>query len=154
MSFLVNLLHGYCILGDRRLSSCVHQGLCHEGSPSDESHEDRAVQVDGGSHEGLPRTKEAVQSAPVVQPWCHSALTRVITDASDVGIGAALMQMGDNQWHVVEYFSRKLTDTERRYCATDKEFLAINEAVTKHWRHRLLDRNLRYLRTTIPSPET
>ena len=50
--------------------------------------------------------KAAVQSAPVVQPWCHSALTRVITDASDVGIGAALMQMTNNQWHVVEYFSR------------------------------------------------
>ena len=50
------------------------------------------------------------------------------------------MQESGGQWHVVEYYSRKLNDTESRYCATDKEFLAIDEAVTKHWRHRLLDR--------------
>ena len=81
----------------------------------------------------------------MVQPWCHTAPTRVITDASDVGIGAVLMQFSDNQWHVVEYYSRKLNDAERRYCATDKEFLAINDAVTKHWRHRLLDREFEIL---------
>ena len=55
------------------------------------------------------------------------------------------MQLHANRWHVVEYFSRKLIDTEQRYCATDKEFLAINEAVTKHWRHRLLDREFEIL---------
>ena len=44
------------------------------------------------------------------------------------------MQCHQDRWHVVEYFSKKLNDTESRYCATDKEFLAIIEAVTKHWR--------------------
>ena len=64
-----------------------------------------------------------------------------LTDASDIGLGAVLMQQHQNKWHVVEYFSKKLNDTERRYCATDKEFLAIIESVTKHWRHFLLDRH-------------
>ena len=91
--------------------------------------------------EAMLRLKEAVSTAPAVQPWDPSAPTRVVTDASDVGIGAALMQNHGTHWHVVEYFSKKLNDTERRYCATDKEFLAIIEAVTKHWRHFLLDRH-------------
>ena len=77
----------------------------------------------------------------MIKPWDPSAATRVLTDASDIGLGAVLMQNHQDRWHVVEYFSKKLNDTETRYCATDKEFLAIIEAVTKHWRHFLLDRH-------------
>ena len=89
----------------------------------------------------MNRLKESVSSAPVIRPWDPSASTRVLTDASDIGLGAVLMQCHQDRWHVVEYFSKKLNDTESRYCATDKEFLAIIEAVTKHWRHFLLDRH-------------
>ena len=85
--------------------------------------------------------KETVSSAPIIRPWDAKAATRVVTDASDIGLGAVLMQEHQGKWHVVEYFSKKLNDTERRYCATDKEFLAIIESVTKHWRHFLLDRH-------------
>ena len=48
------------------------------------------------------------------------------TDASDGGIGAVLSQQDDaGLEHVVAYGSRSLTKTERRYCVTRRELLAV-----------------------------
>ena len=47
------------------------------------------------------------------------------TDASDCGIGAVLSQNQDGQERVVAYGSPILTKTERNYCTTRKEMLAV-----------------------------
>ena len=47
------------------------------------------------------------------------------TDASDVGLGATLLQHRDSQIFPVAYASRKLLDRERRYCVMDRECLGI-----------------------------
>ena len=55
------------------------------------------------------------------------------TDASDVGIGAVLSQVSHNgQENVIAYASRLLSKTERRYCVTRRELLAV-VAFTKHY---------------------
>ena len=59
------------------------------------------------------------------------------TDASDVGLGAVLEQKTTEGWKPVEFWSRKLKPAETRYSATDKEWLAVVEAVSTHWRHLL-----------------
>ena len=84
--------------------------------------------------------QKALLSKPVLALWDAQAPTRVFTDASLIGIGAILQQFTQEAWHTVEYYSRKLRGAELNYSATDRELLAINEAVTKHWRHRLADR--------------
>ena len=84
--------------------------------------------------------QNALLQEPVLALWDLQAPTRVFTDASQVGIGAILQQQINNEWHTVEYFSKKLKGAECNYSATDKELLAIKEAVTKHWHHQLLDR--------------
>ena len=84
--------------------------------------------------------QKALLSSPVLALWDPQAATRVFTDASLVGIGAILQQHSQGGWHTVEYYSRKLKGAEMNYSATDRELLAINETVTKHWRHRLADR--------------
>ena len=48
------------------------------------------------------------------------------TDASDVGIGAVLTQVGsDGLQHVIAFGSRLLTKAEWQYCVTHKELLAV-----------------------------
>ena len=55
-------------------------------------------------------------------------------DASGIGIGAVLSQVQDGQEKVIGYFSRTLSKSERRYCVTRRELLAVGEAV-KHLHH-------------------
>ena len=47
------------------------------------------------------------------------------TDASGEGLGAVLSQTSNAMEHVIAYASRTLTHTEKRYCATRREMLAL-----------------------------
>ncbi|KMQ86489.1 krab-a domain-containing protein [Lasius niger] len=61
------------------------------------------------------------------------------TDASNIGIGAVLSQIQGEKEMVIAYFSRVLSKTERNYCVTRRELLAIIDAI-KFFRHYLLGR--------------
>ena len=54
-------------------------------------------------------------------------------DASNVGIGAVLLQRGKS----VAYFSEKLSDAKLKYSTYDKELYAIVQAL-RHWEHYLI----------------
>lgn len=52
--------------------------------------------------------------------------TAVMADASPNGLGAALIQTDcGGEARIISYASKSLTDTERRYCQTEKEALAL-----------------------------
>lgn len=51
------------------------------------------------------------------------------TDASDIGIGAVLLQEHEGDKFPVAYVSKKLSDTQRRYSVMEKECLAVIYAV-------------------------
>ena len=51
--------------------------------------------------------------------------TKMIADASPVGLGAVLVQEQGEELRVISYASRSLSDTECRYSQTEKEALAI-----------------------------
>ena len=58
--------------------------------------------------------------------------TSVIVDASPVGLGAILMQTDKNGVrNPIAYASRSLTNTERKYCQTEKEALSVVWACEK-----------------------
>ncbi len=68
-----------------------------------------------------------------------SLATRVVCDASNFCIGAVLEQQNatTKKWHPVEYYSKRLSASERNYSATDREFVAIRLALER-WRHFLI----------------
>ena len=74
-----------------------------------------------------------VSEAPILRRFETGLPTRVLSDASLVGIGAVLEQQHDEAWHPVAFWSRKLKDPETRYSATDREWLAVVAAVTRTW---------------------
>ena len=76
--------------------------------------------------------KSALVSAPILgYPNSHDTLY-LDCDASSVGIGAVLSQVQNGQERVIAYFSKSLNKTQRQYCVTRRELLAIFEAV-KHF---------------------
>ena len=65
-----------------------------------------------------------VEAPVLVQPKWDEPMV-LVTDASAFGAGAAMVQEREGKWRVVEYASKELTETERRYSTTDREMLAL-----------------------------
>ena len=64
------------------------------------------------------------------------------TDASDVGISGVLSQVQDGEERVLSYGSRTLSKSERNYCVTDRELLAVRYFV-EYYRQYLLGRRFK-----------
>lgn len=57
--------------------------------------------------------------------------TQLYADASPVGLGAVLVQFKDLEPRIISYASKSLSETEKRYCQTEKEALALVWAVER-----------------------
>lgn len=66
--------------------------------------------------------------------------TSITVDASNSAIGAQLEQRQGQSWVPLAFFSRKLSQTEKKYSAFDRELLAAYNAI-KHFRHFLEGRS-------------
>ncbi|GFN75245.1 Zinc finger protein [Plakobranchus ocellatus] len=75
--------------------------------------------------------KVAVTSRPVLQLPDVNKKFALRTDASDRGLGTALMQENEGTLFPVAYASKKLTDRKRKYSVTEREALAIVRGVNK-----------------------
>ena len=80
------------------------------------------------------QVKEALATATHLSHPKPFAPTCIMTDASDVAVGAVLQQRIGEEWHPISYFSKKLRPAETRYSTFDRELLAIYLTI-KHFRH-------------------
>lgn len=80
--------------------------------------------------------KQAITTAPVLQPADFSRPFVVTCDASGNAVGAVLSQGEGKDARPVAFESRKLNDAERKYKVHDQELLAVVHALKK-WRHYL-----------------
>ena len=82
--------------------------------------------------EALKATKAALVSSTVLKPFDVELPTIMLTDASRLnGIGWALIQVEDDGQRLIICGSRGLTDTQKRYCTTSLEAMAIYVGVRK-----------------------
>lgn len=94
-------------------------------------------------HSAFEKLKLMLSSSPVLSFPKGKGQFILDTDASNIGICAVLSQFQDEKEMVIAYFSRVLSKTERNYCVTRRELLAVIDAI-KFFRHYLLGR--RFLR--------
>ena len=69
--------------------------------------------------------KKCLTEAPVLSFPDYTKEFVLATDASNVGIGACLMQRGTKRMMPIAYASRLLNPAERNYSVTDREALTI-----------------------------
>ena len=88
------------------------------------------------------RLKQVMSQAPVLAyPTLEGAFV-LDTDASNTGIGAVLSQTQGREERVIAYFSRSLAKSERQYCVTRNELLALVTAV-RHFHHYVYGRHFK-----------
>jgi len=69
-------------------------------------------------HDAFQQIKQALISAPIVQPPDWDLPFEVRCDASDCAVGAVLGQRKDKKLHAIYYASRTLDDAQRSYTTT------------------------------------
>ena len=75
----------------------------------------------------VDEVKKMLASAPVLMRFDPARPVKLITDASETGLGAVLMQVTwDGLEKPVQYASRTLTPTERKYAQVEKEAAAVS----------------------------
>ena len=85
--------------------------------------------------------KQALISAPVLAfPDENGGEFILDADASNVALGSVLSQVQEDQEKVIAYYSKCFSRTERKYCTTRKELLAIVSSV-KHFHTYLYGRH-------------
>ena len=80
--------------------------------------------------------KSALVTATLLHHLHSNAKTSITVDASDRAVSGQLEQLLNGIWCPVAFFSRKLSNAERKYSTFDRELLAIFLAV-KHFRHHI-----------------
>ena len=84
--------------------------------------------------EAFEQIKNLLTNAPVMAYFTKDAKTRLVTDASPVGLGAVLeQQQEDGLYRPVYYASRKLSSVEKRYSQFEREALAVRWACQKFY---------------------
>ena len=78
--------------------------------------------------------KETLANVTLLFHPKSDAPTCIMTDASDVAVGAVLQQYINGEWCPIAYFSKTLKPAETRYSTFDRELLAIYLAI-KHFRY-------------------
>jgi hypothetical protein len=84
----------------------------------------------------LEAAKTAVCEATKLDHPDPEAEVNLVVDASDTHIGAVLQQRTAAGWKPLSFFSRKLSPTEARYSAFDRELWAIFSGI-RHYRYLL-----------------
>lgn len=89
--------------------------------------------------QALNNLKKALIGADVMAYPRNKGTYILDTDASDYAIGAVLSQEQDGQEKVISYGSHMLGKSERNYCVTDKELLAVRFFI-EYYKQYLLGR--------------
>jgi hypothetical protein len=132
---LVNFYHRFLPHG-AELMQPLHALITHSKQKS------QAIDWHDTALAAFTATKEALAKATLLSYPTPDAPTCLLTDASDMAVGAVLQQYVDGAWRPLSFFSKKMKPSKTRYSTFDRELLAVYLAI-RHFCHFLEGRNLR-----------
>lgn len=84
--------------------------------------------------QALQKLKEALVSAPILANPDFTQPFIIETDSSDLAVGSVLVQVLRGERKCIAYYSKKLSSTQRKYSATERECLAVLLSI-ENFRH-------------------
>lgn len=104
----------------------------------------RAILWTPESEEAFASSKSDLAKAAMLSHPEMNASIRLVTDASDIAMGAALEQHSSKGWEPLAFFSRKFSPAQLAYSTYDRELTAIFESL-KNFKHHLEGREFKIL---------
>lgn len=101
---------------------------------------ENTIQWTEEAEQSFSEAKQALANATLLRHPIPSAKLSLWIDASDKAIGGSLMQLNNNEWEPIAFLSVKLTKSQQKWSAYDRELLAMYTSV-KRLRHMLEGRN-------------
>lgn len=98
------------------------------------------LQWDDEASLSFESSKKALAQATLLRHPIPGAQLSLWVDASDVAVGGSLMQLANNQWEPIAFYSSKLSKSQRNWSTYDRELYAMYSSVKK-FRHMLEGRN-------------
>lgn len=116
----------HCLLGFAKLEDVLRSTI-----------EGNQVKWTRASRKAFYDLRSSLQNAPYsLHPFDFKLPIEVHTDASQVAMGAVLLQVREGKEFPVAFFSRMFKPTQRKYPTTLRQFQGVYEAL-KYWRHYL-----------------
>lgn len=100
------------------------------------SNDKLTIQWNEVTQKSFEDTKTALANATLLAHPSHNAPLSLMVDASDIAIGAVLQQWIENAWQPLGFYTKKLTNSQKKYSTYDRELLAAYSAV-KRFKHHL-----------------
>lgn len=120
------------------------QSVLHAYLTDSRKNDKREIPWTQEAEAAFAQAKEDLANAALLAHPSATADTRVVSDASDFAMGAALEQRFSDEWKPLAFFSRKFTTAQTKYSTYDRELTAIYEAI-KYFRHFLEGRTFKVL---------
>ncbi|CAH8553506.1 unnamed protein product [Schistosoma rodhaini] len=86
--------------------------------------------------QAFENAKRALHEKMILVRRKSEAPLAIMTDASNIAVGAVLQQLVNGTWEPISFFSKRLNPTQTRYSTFGRELLAIYLAI-KHFRHMI-----------------
>lgn len=105
---------------------------------------DSSVQLEWNENadQSFNAAKNAIARATLLRHPIPGTQLSIWVDASDVAVGGTLMQISDEKWEPIAFFSMKLNKSQQNWAAYDRELFSIYSAIKK-FRHMLEGRNFK-----------
>ena len=87
------------------------------------------IQWDDDRHAAFEAAKSALAEATLLHHPSAEAEITLTVDASDTAIGGQIEQKLGNRFVPIAFFSKKLSQAEKKYSAFDRELLAIYSSI-------------------------
>lgn len=121
-------------------NAAKNQGILDRYLHGAKKKDKRKIEWTDEANSAFEQCKQNLINAATLSYPIVDAKLSLMTDASDFSIGGVLQQKENNTWKPLGYFSKRLTESQKKYSTYDKELLAIYSSIV-YFRDMLEGRN-------------